>query len=55
MLTINTQSPMLRVTPFSAHAGQTLNVQGSGFASGERIDVYLAVPASHPTPYLGQR
>jgi hypothetical protein len=53
MLTINTQSPMLRVTPFAAHAGQKLSVQGTGFASGERVDIYLAVPASHPVALPG--
>jgi hypothetical protein len=53
LLTVNNQSPMLRVTPFSARPGQTLNVQGSGFAADEHIDVYLAVPASHPSALPG--
>jgi len=42
VLTVNDQSAAVRVSPLAATPGQTLTVQGLGFASGEIVDLFLA-------------
>lgn len=54
VLTISDQSAAVRVSPLAVTPGQTLTVQGLGFASGEIVDLFLARGAG-PTYVRGQQ
>jgi len=54
VLTVSDQSASVRVSPLAATPGQTLTVQGLGFASGEIVDLFLARGAG-PTYIRGQQ
>ena len=49
VLTINARGATNQVRPRAAQSGQVLTVQGSGFGSGEAIDIFLAQPGSGAT------
>ncbi|MGH2343687.1 MAG: hypothetical protein ACRDG4_00565, partial [Chloroflexota bacterium] len=42
VLTVNDRSASVRASPLAVKLGQSLTVQGQGFASGETIDLFLA-------------
>ncbi|HEY8282778.1 MAG TPA: hypothetical protein VIJ28_00180, partial [Chloroflexota bacterium] len=54
ILTVSNQTAAVRVSPLAATPGQSLTVQGLGFASGEIVDLFLARSAS-PTYIRGKQ
>ena len=46
VLTVNSQHPLLSVTPHSAVPQQVISIRGSGFASGETVDLFLTQPGA---------
>ena len=54
VLTVNTQHALLSVSPHSAMPQQVITVRGSGFASGEAVDLFLAQPGAPGLSAAGQ-
>ena len=54
VLTVNTQHALLSITPHSAMPQQVITVRGSGFASGEAVDLFLAQPGAPGLSAAGQ-
>ena len=46
VLTVSTQHALLSVTPHSAMPQQVITIRGSGFASGETVDLFLTQPGA---------
>jgi hypothetical protein len=50
ILTVYDRPPAIHVSAISASAGAAITVSGSGFASGEAVELFLALPAKKPAP-----